>query len=64
MLVLKTQVVKRYVNELNIPNTVEDGTIWKYSDVDVGHDDVVEVALLLIGEEEIRHPHAVGLCQG
>lgn len=43
----------------NLPNTVQDGTVWKYSDVNVRHDDVVEVAFLLVGEEQVRHPHSV-----
>ena len=33
--------------------------------VDVGYDDVVEVALSFVGEEQIRHPHfaRIGQCQ-
>lgn len=47
----------------NLPNTVQDGTVWKYSDVNVRHDDVVEVAFLLVGEEQVRHPHSVRFSQ-
>lgn len=44
-------------------DTVEDRAEGEYPDVDVRHDDVVEVSLLLVGEEQIRHPHSVCLGQ-
>lgn len=45
------------------PDTVEDGAVREDADVDIGHDDVVEVALLLVGEEQVRHPYPGGVRQ-
>ena len=39
-----------------LPDAVEDIAVWKYSDVDIGDEDVVEPALLLVPEERVRHP--------
>lgn len=43
-------------------DAVQDGSVREDAYVDVGHDDVVEVAFFLVGEEEIRHPDSVGFC--
>ena len=47
-----------------LPYAVEDLSIWEDSDVDVGHDDVVEVAGFLVLKESIGHPHLVWVCHG
>jgi hypothetical protein len=46
-----------------IPDAVEDVSIGKDANVDVGYDDVVEMSFSLVGEEEIGHPDLVGICQ-
>jgi len=38
------------------PDAVEDPSVREDAHVDVGHDDVVEMSLSLVGEEQIRHP--------
>jgi hypothetical protein len=45
------------------PYAVENGAVRKDAYVYVGHDDVVEMTLLLVGEEQIRHPDAISLRQ-
>lgn len=44
-------------------NAVQHRAVRKDPNVHVRHDDVVEVTLLLVGEEQIGHPHAVRLGQ-
>ena len=46
------------------PDTVEDVAIWKDPDVQVGQDDVVEVAVLFVLEEKVGHPNHVGVSEG
>ena len=46
-----------------LPDAVEDASVGEDADVDVGHDDVVEVALSFVGEEQVGHPHFVGIRQ-
>ena len=41
------------------PDAVQDLPGWVDPDVDIGHDDVVEVASFLVLEKCIRHPHLV-----
>lgn len=50
--------------KLALPNAVENVSIGKDSDVEVGLDDLVEVALLLIAEEGVGHPHLARVRQG
>jgi hypothetical protein len=45
------------------PDAVEDASVWEDADVDIGHDDVVKVSLSLVGEEQVGHPHFVGIRQ-
>jgi hypothetical protein len=44
-----------------LPYTVEHIPVGENSDVDVGDEDVVEAALLLVPEECVRHPHLLGV---
>lgn len=43
-----------------LPDTVQYRAVRKYSNVHIWHNDIVKVTFLLIGEEQIRHPHPVG----
>ena len=45
------------------PDAVEDTSVWEDADVDVGYDNVVKVPFSFVGEEQIRHPHFVGIRQ-
>lgn len=47
-----------------LPYAVENGAVWEDADVDVRHDDVVEMSFPFIGEEQIGHPHFVRIRQG
>ena len=47
----------------SLPDAVEDVAAGEDAHVDVGHDDVVEVALPLVGEEQIGHPDLVRVGQ-
>ena len=40
-----------------LPDAVQDVASGEDAHVDVRHDDVVKVALALVGEEQVRHPH-------
>lgn len=42
--------------EYILPNAVQDPSIWEDSHVDVGHDNVMEMALTFVGEEKVGHP--------
>ena len=46
------------------PDAVEDAAVGVDADVQVGQNDVMEVSLLLVLEEEVRHPHHLRLGQG
>ena len=46
------------------PDAVEDVSVGKDPDVEVGQDDVVEGALLLVPEEGVGHPQLPGVAQG
>ena len=46
-----------------LPDAVQDPAVGEDSHVDVGHDDVVEVALAFVGEEQIGHPHFARVVQ-
>jgi hypothetical protein len=46
-----------------LPDAVEDPSVGEDAHVDVGHDDVVEMSLSLVGEEQVGHPHFVGVGQ-
>jgi hypothetical protein len=39
-----------------LPDAVKDVAVGINAHVDVGHDQIVEVAVSLVGEEQIRHP--------
>jgi hypothetical protein len=41
---------------LFVPDAVEHLPIWKYSDVDIVHEDIVEMTDFLVPEKRIRHP--------
>lgn len=45
------------------PDAVEHVAVGEYADVHVGHDDVVEVALALVGKEQVGHPHLFRVVQ-
>ena len=44
------------------PNAIEDVAVREDSDVKVGLDDRVELALLLIPKESVRHPNLKQVC--
>ena len=46
------------------PDAVQNIPIGEHSDVEVGLDDVVELGVLLISEERVRHPDLVPLGEG
>lgn len=46
-----------------LPDTVEDIAVRIDANVNIGHNDVVEVALALVGKEKIGHPNLVGIRQ-
>ena len=46
------------------PDAVEDVPVGEDPDVEVGEDDVVEGALLLVPEEGVGHPQLPGVPQG
>jgi len=46
-----------------LPDAVEDVSIRKDANVDVGYDDVMKMSFSLVGEEEIGHPDLVGIRQ-
>ena len=50
--------------ELISPDAVEDVPVGEDPDVEVGEDDVVEGALLLVPEERVGHPQLPGVPQG
>ena len=47
-----------------LPDAIENHAIRIDSDVDIGDDDVVEVASLLVSEESVRHPDLAGVGDG
>ena len=46
----------------DLPDAVQDTSIRENSDVDVGNEDVVEAAFLLVAKERVGHPDF--LCVG
>ena len=46
-----------------LPYTVEYFAVGEDANVDVGHDDVMKMALALVGEEEIGHPDLIRIRQ-
>ena len=48
----------------DLPNAVEDISVWEDANVQVWGEDVVESADFLISEESVWHPHFAGICQG
>ena len=42
---------------MTYPYAVQDVPVGEDPDVEVGLDDVMELALLLVPEEGVRHPH-------
>lgn len=46
-----------------LPDAVKNDPIRMYPDVEVGHDDVVKLTLLLVREEQVRHPNSGGVRQ-
>jgi hypothetical protein len=46
--------------EMILPYAIEDRTVRKNANVDVGHNNVVEVPLFFVREKEIGHPDAAG----
>ena len=53
--------IKKY--EETSPDAVEDVSVGEYPDVEVGEDDVVEGALLLVPEERVGHPQLPRVAQ-
>ena len=53
--------IKKY--EETSPDAVEDVSVGKDPDVEVGQDDVVEGALLLVPEERVGHPQLPRVAQ-
>jgi hypothetical protein len=47
-----------------IPNAVEDVSVWKNSDIKIWLNDVVELAVLLVPEEGVRHPDLSRISHG
>ena len=47
-----------------LPYAVEYVPVWKYPDVEVWLNDVVELAVLLVSEEGVRHPNLAGVLEG
>ena len=45
------------------PDAVENVSVGVDADVDVGHDDLVLLGLLLVAEEGVRHPDLGGVRQ-
>lgn len=52
---VKTRLGTRKIN-IFLPNAVQNPSVWKNSHVDVGHDNVMEMAFTFVGKEEIGHP--------
>lgn len=50
--------------KLRIPDTVEDVSVGKDADVQIGLDNVVKVTLLFISKKRIWHPDSPGIRQG
>ena len=48
----------------DLPNAVEDISIWEDADVQIWGEDVMESSDFLISEESVWHPHFAGICQG
>lgn len=48
----------------NSPDAVEYVPVWEDPYVEVWLYDVVELSLLLVPEEGVRHPHLAGVRQG
>lgn len=46
-----------------LPDAVQNIPVGMNPDVHVGHYEIVELALLLIRKEQIRHPHPGGVRQ-
>ena len=46
-----------------LPDAVEDVSIGKDANVDIGYDDVMKMSFSFVGEEEIGHPDFVGIRQ-
>jgi len=42
---------------INLPDAVKYVSVWEDSDVKIGLDDVVELAVLLVPEKGVRHPN-------
>ena len=47
-----------------IPDAVKDVSVWKNSDVKIWLNDVVELAVLLVPEEGVRHPDLPRISHG
>ena len=50
-----------HVRYVYLPYAVEDIPIWKYPNVNVGHQDVMEASFLLVSEEGVWHPNFFGV---
>ena len=48
----------------DLPDAVEDISIWEEADVQICGEDVMESPDFLISEESVWHPHFAGICQG
>ena len=54
----------RFSDDHKSPDAVEHFPSRVDPDVNIGHDDVVEVARLLVPEEGVRHPDLLGVGEG
>lgn len=59
---IKFQVHRARQSE-RYPNAVQHISIREYTDVNIRHDDIVEVPFFLVREEQIRHPYSVSFRQ-
>ena len=59
------QFCAKNVNNMNVvsPYAVENVSVGVDADVDVRHDDLVLLGLLLVAEEGVRHPDLGGVRQ-
>ena len=49
---------------ITYPDTVENISIRMYSDIKIGLDNIVELSILLVPEEGVRHPDLVAVRHG
>ena len=59
---LQCEIAWHFSQLIYIPDTVQDIAIWEDSDINIGHQNIMETALLFVAKKGVRHPYLFGVC--